>query len=244
MASVNKPAVEQPLPAPSNARERILETAYNLFSRHGIRAIGVDTIIAHSNVAKMTLYRHFPSKEDLVLAFLERREELWTRGVVQRGVEARASAPADKLLAIFDVFDKWFQQKDFDGCSFINVLLEFSGDTESRIYAASVENLATIRAFVRELAAEAGIKDPDDFARQWHILMKGSIVAAGEGDLQAARRAKDVANMLLTRELPPAGKPAGNGRKQAPKGRPARKTPTSVAQSAGRNRRMTEKRAS
>ena len=245
MASTNKPAVEEgSLPAPSNARERILEMAYRLFSRHGIRAVGVDTIIAHSNVAKMTLYRHFPSKDDLVLAFLERREELWTRGLVQKGVEERASAPAEKLLAIFDVFDEWFQREDFDGCSFINVLLEFAGDTENRIFSASVDHLANIRTFVRGLASEAGIKDPDDFARQWHILMKGCIVAAGEGDKQAARRAKEVATMLLARELPSDGRAAGNGPKRAPRGRPAaRKTPARAASPGRGNRRTTEKRA-
>ena len=207
------PVVDEQEPsgaAPSNAKERILETTYQLFSRHGIRAIGVDTIVAHSNVAKMTLYRHFPSKEDLALAFLERREELWTRGFVQGGVEARASNPAEQLLAIFDVFDGWFQRKDFEGCSFINVLLEFAGDTTSRIYIASVKNLENIRAFVRGLAAEAGVKDPDAFARQWHILMKGSIVSAGEGDKNAAKRAKQVATLLLLQELPSLKLPTTN----------------------------------
>lgn len=203
--------------APSNAKERILETTYQLFSRHGIRAIGVDTIVAHSNVAKMTLYRHFPSKEDLALAYLERREEMWTRQFVQGGVEERASTPAEQLLAIFDVFDEWFQKKDFEGCSFINVLLEFAGDTSSRIYIASVKNLENIRAFVRGLATEAGIKDPDAFARQWHILMKGSIVSAGEGDKNAAKRAKQVATLLLLQELPTLKLPPSNGRKRSTK---------------------------
>jgi len=221
MSNVWTPAAveehEAPGPAPSNAKERILETTYQLFSRHGIRAIGVDTIVAHSNVAKMTLYRHFPSKEDLALAFLERREQLWTRRFVQGGVEERASTPAEQLLAIFDIFDEWFQRKDFEGCSFINVLLEFAGDTTSRIYIASVKNLENIRAFVRGLAAEAGVKDPDAFARQWHILMKGSIVSAGEGDKKAAKRAKQVATLLLLQELPSLKLPAANGQKRTAK---------------------------
>jgi AcrR family transcriptional regulator len=188
-------------PAGSKARERILEAAYDLFSRQGIRAVGIDAIIAHSGVARMTLYRHFPSKDALVLAFLERREQRWTQGWLQREVEQRAGDPRERLLAIFDVFDEWFQQMDFEGCSFINVLLEIA-DGEHVLHRAAVGHLARIRAFVERLAAESGIADAKDFARQWHILMKGSIVAAGEGDRQAARRAKEIATLLLQHKSP------------------------------------------
>ena len=107
----------------SDARQRILDAAYDLFSRHGIRGVGVDAIIERSGVARMTLYRHFGSKDALVLAFLERREERWTKEWLQSEVERRASDPAQRLLVIFDVFDEWFQRGDFEGCSFINVLL-------------------------------------------------------------------------------------------------------------------------
>src|SRR5689334_6741165 len=108
------------------ARERIDQTAYELFSRHGIRAVGVDTISARSGVAKMTLYKHYRSKKDLALAFLRRREELWTHSWLQHEVERRARAPAARLLAVFDVFDKWFRRSDFEACSFVKVLLEHS----------------------------------------------------------------------------------------------------------------------
>jgi AcrR family transcriptional regulator len=181
---------------PGSARERILETAYELFSRHGIRAVGVDTIVARSGVAKMSLYRNFASKDDLVIAFLERREERWTRAWLQAQAESRGETPAQRLLAIFDVFGEWFEREDFEGCSFVNVMLE----TEERAHpvrVASVEHLATIRAFVRDLAAEAGVDDPDDFSRQWHILMKGSIVSAAEGDHKAGARAREMGALLL-----------------------------------------------
>lgn len=107
--------------APAKARERVLAVAYDLFSRRGIRAVGVDNIIGQAGVAKMTLYRHFPSKNDLILAFLQRREELWTHRWVEDEVKRRASAPSERLLTIFDVFHEWFQRSDFEGCSFINV---------------------------------------------------------------------------------------------------------------------------
>ena len=82
-----------------SARERIDDTAYELFSRHGIRATGVDTLAARAGVAKMTLYKHYPSKEALALAFLRRREELWTRAWLHHEVERRARTPGAKLLA-------------------------------------------------------------------------------------------------------------------------------------------------
>ncbi len=179
-----------------NARERILEAAYELFSRQGVRAVGIDAIVASSGVARMTLYRHFASKDALVLAFLERREERWIKDWLQREVELRAVDPRDRLLAIFDVFDEWFQRTDFEGCSFINVLLEIA-EPGHVVHQASRDYLARIRAFVGELASAAGVTDPEGFARQWHILMKGSIVAAGEGDHLAAQRAKEIGALLL-----------------------------------------------
>jgi AcrR family transcriptional regulator len=178
------------------ARARILDAAYELFARNGIQAVGIDAVISRSGVARQTLYRHFASKQDLVLAFLERREQEWTRRWLEEEVGARASDPASRLLAIFDVFDEWFGRPDFEGCSFINVMLEHPDPTDP-VHRASVSYLAGIRGFLEGLAREAAIADAADFTRQWHILMKGSIVAAGEGDREAARRAKRIGALLL-----------------------------------------------
>jgi AcrR family transcriptional regulator len=179
-----------------SARERILDTAYELFSRHGTRAVGVDRIIAECGIAKMTLYRNFPSKDALILAFLERRDELWTRAWLQSEAQRRGATPAERLLAIFDTFGGWFARPDFEGCSFINVMLEVV-EPDSPVRQATVRHLESIRTFVAGLAEEAGIQDPDGFARQWHILMKGSIVSAAEGDLEAAARARQLGGLLL-----------------------------------------------
>jgi AcrR family transcriptional regulator len=173
--------------------------AYDLFSRQGIRAVGVDTIIAQAGVARMTFYRHFRSKDDLVVAFLEKREELWTHRWLETEVRNRAVNPEDRLLAVFEVFDEWFQREDFEGCSFINVLLE-KFEQGHPVREATTVHLANIRVFLRGLAQDAGVAEPDDFARSWHILMKGSIVAAGEGDRLAARRARRLGALLLTTE--------------------------------------------
>jgi AcrR family transcriptional regulator len=182
----------------ASGRERVLATAYDLFSRYGTRAVGVDRIIEESGVAKMTLYRNFASKDELILAFLERREAQWTRAWLQSEVEARAATPGGRLLAIFDTFGEWFAIDGFEGCSFINVMLEVS-EPGHPVRDAAVRHLAAIRAFLAGLAAEAGIADPDAFAHQWHILMKGSIVAAAEGDAHAAARARELGQLLLER---------------------------------------------
>jgi AcrR family transcriptional regulator len=179
-------------------RDRVLEAAYELFSRGGVSTTGVDTVIAQAGVAKMTLYRNFRSKDELALAFLERREERWTYGWVKAEATRRADTPAGRLLAIFDVFGEWFEREDFEGCAFINVMLELP-DRDSAVRGACVRHLANIRTFVAGLAAEAGVEDPDAFARQWHILMKGSIVSAAEGDALAARRAQEMGELLLRR---------------------------------------------
>ena len=177
------------------AKERILETAYTLFSTRGIHDVGVDEVIEQARVAKATLYRHFPSKSDLVLAFLDRRERLWTTGWVEAGARRRGATPEDRLLAIFDVFDEWFRSPEFEGCSFINIMLEMTPSHE--LGQASIAYLANIRSVLRALAAEACLRDPESFARSFHILMKGSIVSAAEGDSEAAQRAKAMARLLI-----------------------------------------------
>jgi AcrR family transcriptional regulator len=179
-----------------SGRERVMRAAYDLFSRHGTRTVGVDTVIGKAGVAKMTLYRNFASKDDLILAFLERRELNWTHGWVRAESQRRGQTPAQRLLALFELFGEWFARPDFEGCSFVNTLLEVT-DRSSAVRQASVRHLANIRSYLCELAAEAGVADPDSFARKWHILMKGSIVAAAEGDTHAAARARELGLLLL-----------------------------------------------
>jgi AcrR family transcriptional regulator len=179
----------------ASARERILDVSYELFSHRGIRAVGVNEVIERAGVATATLYRHFPSKDDLVLAFLDLREQRWTKDFVEAEAMRRGSNPEERLLAIFDVLDEWFHREDFEAGSFIKVLLELGPDHPAG--GASVRHLEQIRAIVRHLAEEAGLRDIESFACSWHILMQGSIVVAAEGDTQAAQRAKSMARVLI-----------------------------------------------
>jgi AcrR family transcriptional regulator len=176
-------------------RERLIEAAYEMFAARGVRDVGIDEVIERAGVAKATLYNHFPSKDDLVLAFLERREQRWALEWVETEARGRGTTPEDQLLAIFDLYDEWFHDADFEGCSFVNVLLEMG--PEHPAGRASVRYLRQIRGFVRGLAEEAGLRDPESFARSWYILMKGSIVLASEGDQDAALRAKTMARSLI-----------------------------------------------
>ncbi|CAN5186586.1 TetR/AcrR family transcriptional regulator [soil metagenome] len=177
------------------ARDRILESAYELFANRGIRAVGIEEVIERADVAKATLYRHFRTKDELVLTFLRQREQLWTKEFVEAEARRRGSTPEEQLLAIFDVFDGWFRRDGFEACSFINVLLELGSDHAAG--RACIEHLDNIRTVVRTLAEEADLRDPESFARSWHILMKGSIISAAEGDVEAAKRAQAMARLLI-----------------------------------------------
>jgi len=166
-------------PPTTDAHERILATAYELFSRRGIQAVGIDEIIETAGVAKATLYRHFPSKDDLVLAFLQRREDVWTHGWVEREARSRADDPEDQLLAIFDIFDEWFRSDDFEASVFINVLFEMG------------PSHPTGRASIHYLENAWGSR------RSASSAMEGSIVCAAEGDVETAKRAQAMGRMLI-----------------------------------------------
>jgi AcrR family transcriptional regulator len=187
-------------------KEKIERTAYALFTRHGIRAVGVDTIVARSGVGKMTLYRHYPSKDALALAFFERRFELFSRGW-QAQVEALRLPPRETLLAIFDVLEKWYHSRAYTGCPVVKAVLE--SRSEDLVYAGALRYFSSVREFLRKLAAEAGVRDPDAVAAQWHILIWGSIVGARAKDRDAARRAKELGAAILSREGRPARRSRG-----------------------------------
>ncbi|HZF15694.1 MAG TPA: TetR/AcrR family transcriptional regulator [Steroidobacteraceae bacterium] len=176
-------------------RGRLIDAAYDLFAEHGVNQVGIDTILAQSGCAKASLYNNFNSKVELAVAFLDRREAVWTRGWLEHEVHRLARTPKGRLLAIFDVFHAWFQRRDFEGCSFINVMLE--SDAGSPVRQAAAIHLGRIRAILRELAEGARLADSERFAQTWHMLMKGCIVSACEGNRNAARQAKRAARYVL-----------------------------------------------
>ena len=182
-----------------SARQRVVETAYELFRRRSLNTVGVDRIVAEADVAKTTLYRHFRSKDDLAVAVLRHHEEVWTEGWLRQEVDRRGGDPASRLLAIFDAFDDWFRRDDYEGCLFARALLE-TRDQASPVRAAAATGLANIRAFIRPLAEQAGVREPDVFALELQMLLLGSIVAALDGHTDAARQARAVAQLMLERD--------------------------------------------
>lgn len=201
------PDLGVPTPSP---RERVLTAAYELFSRRGIHAVGTDEVIVRAGVARATLYRHFATKNDLVLAVLQRREEVWTRGLIEEQSRQRGDTPEEQLLAIFDVMHDWFHLRDgYEGCSFINVLLEVGPNHPAG--KACIIHIDHVRDIVRYRAVAAGLTDVEEFASSWHILMKGAIILAAVGDLDAALRARKMARALIDQHRPPLVADTGRG---------------------------------
>lgn len=135
----------------SDKRQQILDTATILFSKHGYHAVGVDWIIAESGVAKMTMYRHFPSKTDLVIAVLRQRQEQCA--VSLKAFVAEAESPLARLERVFEWHQDWFRSAMFTGCMFVHAASEFA-DKGSSIHGITVEQKADLTQFVEQLAAD------------------------------------------------------------------------------------------
>ena len=180
----------------SSKRDHLVETALRLFDRDGFRATGIDRILAESGVAKMTLYNHFRSKDELILAALRRRDERF-RNWFMRAVELRAGTPRERLLAMFDALAEWFRDRSFNGCLFISAAAEFCGGALT-IRAGCAEHKRLMRDYVRGLARDAGARDPDSLAGALELLMEGATVTAQvTGSTDSADRARAAAVVLI-----------------------------------------------
>jgi AcrR family transcriptional regulator len=188
---------------PVNARERLLATAEDLFYAEGIHAVGVERILAESGVGRASMYRHFPSKDDLVVAVLTGRDARW-RGWLAERVEALGGQP----LAVFDALAERFAREDFRGCAFINTMVE-SADPGSAAHRVAAEHKERVIAYLERLLATAQIRESAPLARQFALLMDGAIVTAlRERTTTPAIRARAMAETLLT-AAGSSGGPAG-----------------------------------
>ena len=180
----------------AGARDRIVSVATRLFYKRGIRAVGVDLVIAESGVAKTTLYKHFRSKDALIAECLHRLDDRYFRWF-ESEVEAKTDDPHGRLAALFDVLDDWFQRPDFRGCAFINASVELA-DPEHPARAAIANHKRRSRELIERLAREAGLEDPQTVSDHLMLLMEGAIITAlVEGDWEAARRAGAAASKLI-----------------------------------------------
>jgi AcrR family transcriptional regulator len=225
------------LAASGSARERLLDAAEALIYAGGIHATGVDAIVKQSGTARKSFYTHFESKDALVAAALERRDERWMNwfiaGTLQHGKTARAH-----LLGMFDVLREWFASEDFHGCAFLNSAGEIAS-AEDPIRIVAREHKERLLVFVRtqcdDYAAESGMdaRRAARLSRQWLILLDGAIaVALVSGEADAALDARAAAEALIDTESvsesnPLAGKSASRSPSKAPSKRPpSRRTET------------------
>jgi AcrR family transcriptional regulator len=175
-------------PGKTPMKERILETADRLFYLQGIRAVGVDTIAAEIGISKRTLYNHFPSKDELIMAYLARRF-----------VQPRPSAkpPAEQILGTFDSLERRFGSRDFRGCPFVNAVAELGAEDRS-VKKIAIAFKESRRVWFRDLLTQLDVANADDLATQLTLLVDGSIAQdLVRDDPSMARAAKQAAQVLL-----------------------------------------------
>ena len=180
----------------SSARQRILDTAFRLFYSRGIRAVGVDLIIAESGVAKATFYRHFPAKDDLVVAYLDKVDGIWS-GQLHAAAEAAGPEATDQLVGLFDALGTACRRDGYRGCAFINAAAEATPGTP--VHERTIAHKRDVLAWVRDLAEQAGAADPAGLARSLTLLLDGGLAAGAlDADPEAAARARAAAELLVT----------------------------------------------
>jgi len=192
------PANERLSPAvPSSPkRDHLMATAFRLFYRDGYRAVGIDTLLAEAGVAKMTLYNHFPSKEDLIVAVLNERSTALQQALDTALSEA-GRTPSRQLLAVFDGLKQWFESDEFKGCAFIRALSEYP-DPDHPIHQAAWAYKRATNERIRTIAKNAAAKNPAAVADTISLLVDGAIVAAhATGSAEPATQARAAAISLL-----------------------------------------------
>ena len=183
-------------PSSSPKRDQLLDTAWRLFYRDGYHAVGIDTILAEAGVAKMTLYNHFASKDDLIVAVLERRHDQFMESL-EAAIEAAGRAPMKRLLAVFDWLQAWLTSDGFNGCAFIRAVAEYPRADERPHQIASAHKQSIIDRMVT-LAKDAGVKEPSAVGRHLALLIEGAIVTAHTfGPGTVARDTREAARRLI-----------------------------------------------
>lgn len=181
-------------------REQLIEAAMALFQERGFRATGIDAILSRAGVAKMTLYKHFGSKDDLVFAAIRRADEQWRHWFTQE-IERRASDPRGRLIAVFEIAGDWIRRPDFQGCMFARAAGEFT-DQDAPVRSACAEHNKLLTRLLRGFAQDAGAADPDALAGQLAILFLGTITSAqANGASDPACIACDAARTLIDSQI-------------------------------------------
>ena len=193
----------------SSPRQKIIETASQLFYQKGIQNVGINEIIATSGVAKRTLYRYFPSKEALIEVVMEHRATEWLNWF-ETAVYARGNTAKERLLATFDVLREWYARPDFRGCPFINAVLEIA-DASHPAHKVSVKVRESILRQIQQLAQQVGVKDSESFSQQYLLLIGGaSLMATIEGLSEGANYAQQALSILIESSIMPSPESSNN----------------------------------
>lgn len=180
----------------SPVAERILRAASELFYEEGIRAVGVDTVVERAEVAKMSLYKNFGSKDELVAAYLRARDERW-RAWFEDAVERRTGSPKDRLLAVFDAYGEWMERESPRGCAFINAFAEIA-DPAHPAREVAWEQKRWMLWYLAKLAFDAGAEVPEELAERLFVLLEGATVAGAMRTVEdPLRKAKEIAVSLV-----------------------------------------------
>lgn len=180
----------------ANKRDELVQKALTVFYQNGFNATGMDMLVKETGISKTSMYKHFKTKEDLILAALRLRDELF-RNMVLRRMEELSDTPKGQVLALFDALAEWFDSQEFHGCMFIKASCEFQ-DQNHAIRRQSAEHKLLIAEHIQKLLVEAGYGDAEALTRQLMVLKEGAIIASHVSQSKtAAEDAKTVAQMLL-----------------------------------------------
>ena len=189
---------------PPSRRDELVDAAMKVFHRCGFHNTSLDRVLEESGISRMTLYNHFKSKEELIVATLRRRDEIF-RNKMMKFVESRANDPVDRILAVFDYHKEWFTGSDFCGCMFINASAEFH-DPKGQVRRIAADHKIEVLRYLQEQCKNAKLVNPLIIGEQLNLLLEGAIVTAqvvgqtgrdGATPSDAASRAKQVASILI-----------------------------------------------
>lgn len=184
-------------------RDELVRKATDIFYRNGFQASGMDMLVAETGISKTSIYKHFKTKEELILATLKLRDE-HIRGWLFRRMQELAGTPREQLIAMFDALEEWFSEPDFRGCMFAKATSEYQ-DVDHPINRQAAEHVEKLTCKIRELAEQAGLPDPATLARRLTLLKEGAVVLAMLGHTSSpARDAKAVAVRLLSEPAAPS----------------------------------------
>jgi len=186
----------------ASKRDVLIQRAFKIFYDNGFHATGMDRLVKQTGVSKTAMYRHFRTKEDLILAVLKLRDQQFRSWLMQR-IEELAQTPEQQLLALFDVLGEWFERENYKGCMFIKASAEYQDDSHP-LKAASAEHKRQMFTYFRQIAGKTTAKDPNLLARQLLMLKEGAVVTAHlQGVPGVAAQARKAAEIILKSALTP-----------------------------------------